>query len=301
MATAPYRDWYMPSRSYTFESAEIAFQEARNIFEKEGTNDVNKKRRLESVNATTLDDLISAVNQARQHYNQDRAHSKLRRSLEHVSERIHFYGNIMDVFVQHHPEYVCLAWGTMKLLTGAVVEHKKAGSVIANSLLDIADALPRVQLVSILYPTETLRRMVATLYACIIKFLLRALKWYEEGSFKRAIHAVTKPVGLHYDDILEEMSRITGNIMAEATVGSQAEQRDMHNDLIAIRNTVEVASTSNLAEHENQQKMLQDLLDLVKGLKIDVHSGQVVAQTERAQIYRTICDVNEPTDIEKST
>jgi hypothetical protein len=133
--------------------------------------------------------------------------------------------------------------------------------------------------------------MVATLYACIIEFLLRALKWYEEGSFKRAIHAVTKPVGLHYDDIIEEMSRITGNIMAEATVGSQAEQRDMHNELIAIRNTVEVASTSNLTEHEDQQKMLQDLLDLVKGLKIDVHSGQVVAQTERAQIYRTICDV----------
>lgn len=46
----------------------------------------------------------------------------------------------------------------------AVVEHEKTGSVIANSLLDIADALPGVKLVSILYPTEPLQRMVATLY-----------------------------------------------------------------------------------------------------------------------------------------
>jgi hypothetical protein len=65
-----------------------------------------------------LDDLICEVTRAKQHYAQDRTHSKMRRHLEHVSERIHFYGNVMDVFVQHHPEYVCLAWGTMKLLIG---------------------------------------------------------------------------------------------------------------------------------------------------------------------------------------
>lgn len=37
--------------------------------------------------------------------------------------------------------------------------------------------------------------------------------------------------------------------------------------------------------------MLLDLLDLVRGLNIDVHSGHIVAQTERAQIYRSVCDV----------
>ena len=28
--------------------------------------------------------------------------------------RVQYYGNVMDVLVQHHPEYVSLAWGTMK-------------------------------------------------------------------------------------------------------------------------------------------------------------------------------------------
>ncbi|KAJ5806407.1 uncharacterized protein N7503_004009 [Penicillium pulvis] len=291
MATRQYCDWYMPSGSHAFKSAEVAFQEACEIFEKEATNDPKKKCRLECIKATKLNDLIQTVNQARQHYTQDRSHSKIRRYLEHVTERIHHYGNIMDVLVQQHPEYVCLAWGTMKLLVGAVVEHKKMGSIITNSLLDIADALPRVKLVSVLYPTKSLQRMVAILYACIIKFLIRALRWYEEGSWKRALHVVTKPIGLQYDDILEEISHATSNIMAEATAGSQAEQRDMHNELIAIRNAVEVTSGVSSAEQRDQRQMLKELLGLISGLKIDINTGHVVAQTERSQIYRSVCDI----------
>ncbi|KAJ6037116.1 hypothetical protein N7540_001395 [Penicillium herquei] len=290
MATRQYCDWYTSSGSHAFNSAESAFKEACEIFKKE-TSDPNKQHRLECIKATTLDDVIYAVNQARRHYTQDRSHSKIRRYLEHVTERIHYYGNVMDVLVQQHPEYVSLVWGMMKLLVGAVVEHKKTGSVITNSLLDIADALPRVQLVSVLYPTESVERMVATLYACIIKFLLRALRWYEEGSLKRALHAVTKPASLQYDNIVDEMSRVTNSLMAEATAGSQAEQRDMHSELIAIRNTVEVSSSISRDEQKHQRQVLQDLLDLVSELKIDIHCGQVVAQTERSRIYRSICAV----------
>lgn len=61
---------------------------------------------------------------------------------------------------------------------------------------------------------------------------------------------MTKPGGLHDDDILEDMSRVTSNIMAEATAGSQAEQRDMHHELIAIQNTVEVAEPSMKTSEE---------------------------------------------------
>jgi len=35
-----------------------------------------------------------------------------------VSKRISYYGNVMDALVQQHPEYVSLAWGTMKLVFG---------------------------------------------------------------------------------------------------------------------------------------------------------------------------------------
>ena len=48
----------------------------------------------------------------------DTAHedSKVGRWLSRFANRVTFYGNIMDVLVQHHPEYVSLAWGAMKAL-----------------------------------------------------------------------------------------------------------------------------------------------------------------------------------------
>lgn len=41
---------------------------------------------------------------------------KARKWLVALSERITYYGQIFDVLVQHHPEYVSLAWGTFKFV-----------------------------------------------------------------------------------------------------------------------------------------------------------------------------------------
>lgn len=45
-----------------------------------------------------------------------KAKAKTRIWLIGLSETLVHYGNIFDVMVQHHPEYVSLAWGTFKLL-----------------------------------------------------------------------------------------------------------------------------------------------------------------------------------------
>jgi len=42
--------------------------------------------------------------------------AKLRLWLTGLSEKIMYYSNVFDVMVQHHPEYVSLAWGTFKLI-----------------------------------------------------------------------------------------------------------------------------------------------------------------------------------------
>lgn len=105
-------------RSIALTSAEDAFQEAQRMFLQEDTKDFRNKERLGKIKATTLDDVVQSVQLAVHRYSQDRSHSKIRRHLECLSERVHYYGTIMDVFVQQHPEYVCLAWGTMKLLVG---------------------------------------------------------------------------------------------------------------------------------------------------------------------------------------
>ena len=56
------------------------------------------------------------VLEAKSHYNITRHNKSLSKWLSKLSSRVQFYGNIMDVLVQHHPEYVALAWGAMKFL-----------------------------------------------------------------------------------------------------------------------------------------------------------------------------------------
>jgi hypothetical protein len=63
-----------------------------------------------------MDDLLNTVKDAQQRYYQEGADSNIGRYMARLAERIHYYGNVMDVLVQHHPEYTALAWGAMKLL-----------------------------------------------------------------------------------------------------------------------------------------------------------------------------------------
>ena len=41
---------------------------------------------------------------------------KARKWLVALAERISHYGQVLDVLVQQHPEYVSLAWGTFKFV-----------------------------------------------------------------------------------------------------------------------------------------------------------------------------------------
>lgn len=91
--------------------------------------------------------------------------------------------------------------------------------------------LPRIEIAAYLYPTNAVKQAVSALYAHIIKFLLRALDWYEEGRIAHAIHSITKPAALRYDDLLEDIRRATRRLADLAITSSQAEQRDMHHEL----------------------------------------------------------------------
>lgn len=280
--------------------------------EHQGTADPKKKKRLQSIQATTLVELLDVIKDAQQkHRGSDQQGFRFRKHIEWVARRIDYYGNIMDVLVQQHPEYVALAWGTMKLLVGvctytsastfttlvltminqAIVEHEKIGKVIANGLVDIADALPRIELITTIYPTEMVKQMAGVLYAHIIRFLLRALEWYEEGTWKRALHSVTKPASLQYDDIIEDIRRAKENIAASAVTSSQAEQRDMHKQLISVQNLVEKSVEESSMKHQDLQSKLQHLNDLVDELKQIIVQNQALACNEQAHISRTVSTI----------
>ena len=63
----------------------------------------------------TLSEVQEEVNRSQQRYSL-RTQGRVRKWLSQFSAGVLRYGQIMDVLVQHHSEYVSLAWGTTKLL-----------------------------------------------------------------------------------------------------------------------------------------------------------------------------------------
>ena len=67
-------------------------------------------------NAASLQDVQQLALAAKSRYETRDKGDKVGKWLTSFTSRICFYGNILDVLVQHHPEYVALVWGAMKTL-----------------------------------------------------------------------------------------------------------------------------------------------------------------------------------------
>ncbi|OCL10285.1 hypothetical protein AOQ84DRAFT_402084 [Glonium stellatum] len=80
----------------------------------------------------------------------------------------------------------------MKFMLVAFTNHGTVITSLAKTLSRIASALPRVELTTILFPTEWMKSAVAKLYAYMIKFFIRAYDWYRESTFRHVLHAVTR-------------------------------------------------------------------------------------------------------------
>ena len=63
----------------------------------------------------SMRDFESALSNARCKY-ESRKTSKAYIWLEKLSSRVVYYQTVLDVLVQHNPEYVSLVWGTFKFL-----------------------------------------------------------------------------------------------------------------------------------------------------------------------------------------
>jgi hypothetical protein len=108
-------------------------------------------------------------------------------------------------------------------------------SSLTKALVKIANALPRLELVAVLYPTRRMKEAVAELYASIMRFFIRARDWYMEGKVLHAIHSITRPVELRYKDIIEDIEQCSTDVDQLAWACSHAEQRDMHSEVKSLR------------------------------------------------------------------
>ena len=116
-------------------------------------------------------------------------------------------------------------------------------SSLAKALSQIADALPRVELSTLLYPTERMKQAVMELYAYLIRFFIRAHDWYHESNLLHVLHSITRPAELRYKDLISNVSDCSRRIDRLALSGAQAEQRDMHKKIEVVIAKLEHSDT----------------------------------------------------------
>jgi len=184
---------------------------------------------LRTVKQTTLGDLMETTKEAESRYNQaaPAKQKSVKSWIRGLSSRILYYGQVLDVLSQHHPEYVALVWGVVKFVLMSIINHENLVTQFSKALYWIAQVLPRCELSAELYQTDEMRDAVATLYAHILLFLQQAAKWYNVGPAGRALTSLFKPFELSYKETLDEIMLCAKTIDDVSSLASKVEIREI--------------------------------------------------------------------------
>ncbi|KAH0547671.1 hypothetical protein FGG08_000160 [Glutinoglossum americanum] len=224
--------WYAPEcASESLDIARNAYDAAVQFFSTELTNDECKRIWLSD--KTSMYDVEKAVVAVKKTYDSSKK-SKAGKWVAAFATRVTYYGSVMDILAQHHPEYVALVWGAMKFCFVAMINHEELLTQIAKWLSKISNILPRTELCSLLYPTEHMKEAVACLYARIIRFLQQSVKFYTRSKFSHAWNSVVKPYALSFREISDEIEEYSRRVDQLAAAASQAEIRGLHLKIIEL-------------------------------------------------------------------
>ncbi|KAG6358349.1 hypothetical protein INS49_014233 [Diaporthe citri] len=235
-----------------FKPAQEAFHYALEVFKKTLTKYPAKKPVADELFATsTLEDVLNLVLDAKKRYHDAASQSRIQDGLNAFSQRLLYYGNVMDVLVQHHPEYVSLVWGAMKFIFG----------------------------------------VTSMLYAHILRFLIRALKYYEESRLMRAVHTITRPAALRYQDLVSLICRDAETVRKHAATSSQAEIRAIHDRVAAFSVQLESETNKAQAERLDINLKLNTLENLVTQVRHTLEVQHAVQASNQIQIRNAVSDV----------
>jgi hypothetical protein len=95
--------------------AQEAYEEARQFLTRELGHGSSFQQIIE--HNTSLDEVQSIVESAKHRYSTAVEKRKVVfQWLRKVSQRLLYYGTVLDMLSQHHPEYMALAWGSVKFI-----------------------------------------------------------------------------------------------------------------------------------------------------------------------------------------
>ncbi|KAB2573619.1 hypothetical protein DBV05_g7730 [Lasiodiplodia theobromae] len=218
--------------------ARQAYDEAVSTLQKDLKGDANGLKIIFSAN--TAENVLQIVSHLESEYNRHGyKRKKVLDCLYSFSARVAHYERILDTLAQHHPEYVSLAWGTLKLVFTGIINHHELVERLAQALTDIGNILAQVKLTAELYQTDHMKQAVAALYAYILKFLVSVIPWYKHRLATRLLLSIVSPFNVVYRDTLQQVKNAVDTITALASHANWAELRDVHGVVRDVRGGVD--------------------------------------------------------------
>ncbi|KAH8881712.1 hypothetical protein GQ53DRAFT_773125 [Thozetella sp. PMI_491] len=205
-----------------------AYEQALRYLEHEFNGNAKALAWVRTATSTSLEDLLETTQTAEAKYAQtSESKHRLKSWVRGLSKRIMYYGQVLDMLSQHHPEYVSLVWGAVKFVLMGIISHENLFNQFAKALHWIAQVLPRCELSADLYRTDEMKDAVASLYAHILLFLQQAIKWYNVGPAGRALTALFKPFELSYQETVDQIMLCAKAIDDIAGIYAKVEIRDI--------------------------------------------------------------------------
>lgn len=125
---------------------------------------------------------------------------------------------------------------------------------LSRALTSIAEVLPRIRLEASLYPTDYMKDAISRVYAYIILFLQKAVKWYTMGAARRAVSSLFKPYSLSYKETVDQIKICTESVDAIASAALRAEARDIN---ITVEEQGERLKETDKTLHDMQNQLLE--------------------------------------------
>lgn len=141
----------------------------------------------------------------------------------------------------------------------SVINHEEMTKEIAKAYSMIADLLPRTDFTLIHYPTAAMKGAIAQLYAHIILFTSRAIRWYKKGKISHAVSAVARPWALSWKDSVDAIAEQSHRVGSLARLAAQAELRDTRLEVKVLRSEVQSLSTASTTAYSSMMRLLEDL------------------------------------------
>jgi len=112
-------------------------------------------------------------------------HAKIEAGYRAFSDAAYEYSKIMDMFVGQAPEYVGLAWGAIKLVLLAQVNHTELKQNVKEHMERIKSKFEMIDHLTAYMPKKNLVASVTKAYELFSRFLAKSIKFYTRNTFSR--------------------------------------------------------------------------------------------------------------------